>query len=161
MDRESDNFTAELVLKTLGAEVAGKGTTAAGASVVVDALAEAEVPLAGVRIADGSGLSRLDRLTPRAIASILLALWNDTDLRPVLWDALPVAGRSGTLEHRLDSRPAYGAVRAKTGTTSLASALSGFVRHRFAFAVLQNGDPISTTWARAAQDRFATALAAS
>jgi D-alanyl-D-alanine carboxypeptidase len=161
MDRESDNFTAELVLKTLGAEVAGKGTTAAGARVVVDALAEAEVPLAGVRIADGSGLSRLDRLTPRAIASILLALWNDTDLRPVLWDALPVAGRSGTLEHRLDSRPAYGAVRAKTGTTSLASALSGFVRHRFAFAVLQNGDPISTTWARAAQDRFATALAAS
>jgi D-alanyl-D-alanine carboxypeptidase/D-alanyl-D-alanine-endopeptidase (penicillin-binding protein 4) len=160
MDRESDNFTAELVLKTLGAEIAGKGTTAAGARVVVDALAEAEVPLAGVRIADGSGLSRLDRLTPRAIAAVLLALWNDDDLRPVLWDALPVAGRSGTLRHRLDSRPAYGAVRAKTGTTSLASALSGFVRHRFAFAVLQNGSPISTTWARTAQDRFATALAA-
>jgi D-alanyl-D-alanine carboxypeptidase/D-alanyl-D-alanine-endopeptidase (penicillin-binding protein 4) len=160
MDRESDNFTAELVLKTLGAEVAGKGTTAAGARIVVESLEEAEVPLAGVRIVDGSGLSRLDRLTPRAIAAILLALWNDTDLRPVLWDALPVAGRSGTLEHRLDSRPAYGAVRAKTGTTSLASALSGFVRHRFAFAVLQNGDPISATWARTAQDRFATALSA-
>jgi D-alanyl-D-alanine carboxypeptidase/D-alanyl-D-alanine-endopeptidase (penicillin-binding protein 4) len=160
MDRESDNFTAELVLKTLGADVAGKGTTAAGARVVVQALAEAEVPLAGVRIVDGSGLSRLDRLTPRAIASILLALWADDDLRPVVWAALPVAGRSGTLERRLDSRPAYGAVRAKTGTTSLASALSGFVRRRFAFAVLQNGHPISTTWARTAQDRFAAALAA-
>jgi D-alanyl-D-alanine carboxypeptidase/D-alanyl-D-alanine-endopeptidase (penicillin-binding protein 4) len=160
MDRESDNFTAELVLKTLGAEVAGKGTTAAGAHVVVDALEAAEIPLSGVRIVDGSGLSRLDRLTPRAIASILLALWSDDDLRPVLWDALPVAGRSGTLEKRLDRRPAYGAIRAKTGTTSLASALSGFVRHRFAFAIVQNGHPISTTWARAAQDRFATALAA-
>jgi D-alanyl-D-alanine carboxypeptidase/D-alanyl-D-alanine-endopeptidase (penicillin-binding protein 4) len=159
MDRESDNFTAELVLKTLGAEIRGKGTTAAGARVVTEALTEAEVPLTGVRIVDGSGLSRLDRLTPRAIASILLALWADDRLRPVVWDALPVAGRSGTLERRLDRRPAYGAVRAKTGTTSLASALSGFVRHRFAFAVLQNGHPISTTWARAAQDRFATVLA--
>jgi D-alanyl-D-alanine carboxypeptidase len=63
------------------------------------------------------------------------------------------------MEKRLDSRPAYGAVRAKTGTTAVASALSGFVRRRYAFAVLQNGHPISTWWARKAQDRFAIALA--
>ena len=50
---------------------------------------------------------------------------------------------------------------AKTGTTSAASALSGFVRDRYVFAILQNGRPISTYWARLAQDRFATALAAS
>jgi D-alanyl-D-alanine carboxypeptidase/D-alanyl-D-alanine-endopeptidase (penicillin-binding protein 4) len=160
MDRDSDNFTAELVLKTLGAEVRGKGTTAAGARVVRDTLNAAEIPLAGVRIVDGSGLSRSDRLTPRAIASILVAAWGDSALRQVIWDSLPVAGRSGTLERRLDRRPAYGAVRAKTGTTAVASALSGFVRHRFAFAVVQNGHPISTSWARTAQDRFATALAA-
>ncbi len=160
MDRESDNFTAELVLKTLGAEVAGTGTTAAGARVVTSALAAAGIALAGVRIVDGSGLSRLDRLTPRAVASILVAAWGDDELRPVLWDSLPLAGRTGTLEKRLDSRPALGAVRAKTGTTAIASALSGFVRRRFAFAVLQNGHPISTWWARAAQDRFALALAA-
>jgi D-alanyl-D-alanine carboxypeptidase/D-alanyl-D-alanine-endopeptidase (penicillin-binding protein 4) len=160
MDRESDNYTAELVLKALGAEIAGKGTTAAGASVVIDALREAGVPLAGVRVADGSGLSRFDRLTPRALAAILLASWDDADLRPVVWDSLPVAGRNGTLEKRLESRPAYGAVRAKTGTTAVASALSGFVRHRYAFAVVQNGHPISTSWARMAQDRFATVLAA-
>lgn len=160
MDRESDNFTAELVLKTLGAEVAGKGTTGAGARVVTEALAATGIPLAGVRIVDGSGLSRLDRLTPRAISSVLVAAWADDELRPVLWDSLPLAGRTGTLEKRLDRRPALGAVRAKTGTTAVASALSGFVRHRFAFAVVQNGHPISTTWARTAQDRFALALAA-
>jgi D-alanyl-D-alanine carboxypeptidase/D-alanyl-D-alanine-endopeptidase (penicillin-binding protein 4) len=160
MDRESDNFTAELVLKALGAEIAGVGSTGAGARVVVDALAAAGIPLAGVRIADGSGLSRTNRLTPRALGAILLAAWNDPELRPVLWDSLPVAGRNGTLERRLDSRPAYGAVRAKTGTTAVASALSGFVRRRYAFVVLQNGHPISTWWARKAQDRFATALAA-
>jgi D-alanyl-D-alanine carboxypeptidase len=51
-------------------------------------------------------------------------------------------------------------VRAKTGTTSRASALSGYVRDRYAFAVLQNGQPVSTYWARTAQDRFAQALAA-
>ncbi len=159
MDQESDNFTAEQVLKALGAEIRGKGTTGAGAAVVVETLKEAGVPLAGVRIADGSGLSRLDRLTPRALAAILLTAWGDEELRPVLWEALPVAGRSGTLAGRLDSRPALGAVRAKTGTTAIASALSGYVRHRFVFVVVQNGDPISTWWARHAQDRFATALA--
>lgn len=159
MDRDSDNFTAELVLKTLGAELRGKGTTQAGARVVVDALTKAEIPLAGVRIVDGSGLSRLDRLTPRAIASILLAAWSDDELRPVLWDSLAVAGRSGTLKRRLELRPALGAVRAKTGTTAVSSALSGFVRRRFAFAVVQNGRPVATWSARAAQDRFALALA--
>jgi D-alanyl-D-alanine carboxypeptidase/D-alanyl-D-alanine-endopeptidase (penicillin-binding protein 4) len=159
MDRESDNFTAELVLKTLGAEIAGKGTTGAGARVVIDALREAGIPLAGVRIADGSGLSRFDRLTPRALAGTLLAAWADPELRPVIWDSLPVAGRDGTMERRLDSRPAYGAVRAKTGTTAVASALSGFVRRRYVFVVVQNGNPVSAWWARKAQDRFAIALA--
>jgi D-alanyl-D-alanine carboxypeptidase/D-alanyl-D-alanine-endopeptidase (penicillin-binding protein 4) len=66
----------------------------------------------------------------------------------------------GTLEDRLRSSPARGQVIAKTGTTSTASALSGFVRDRYAFSILQNGRPISAYWARIAQDRFATALAA-
>jgi D-alanyl-D-alanine carboxypeptidase/D-alanyl-D-alanine-endopeptidase (penicillin-binding protein 4) len=160
MDEESDNFTAEMVLKTLGAEIRGKGTTGAGAAVVAKTLGDAGIPLAGVRIADGSGLSRLDRLTPRAIAAILLTAWGDDALRPVLWSALPVAGKTGTLERRMDARPTRGAVHAKTGTTNIASALSGYVRRRFVFVVVQNGHPISTWWARTAQDRFATALAA-
>ena len=48
---------------------------------------------------------------------------------------------------------------AKTGTTDEASALAGFVRGRYVFAVLQNGHPVSASWARTAQDRFATLLA--
>jgi D-alanyl-D-alanine carboxypeptidase len=52
-------------------------------------------------------------------------------------------------------------VLAKTGTTSNASALSGFVGDRYVFSVLQNGWPISWSWARLAQDRFAAVLAAS
>jgi D-alanyl-D-alanine carboxypeptidase/D-alanyl-D-alanine-endopeptidase (penicillin-binding protein 4) len=160
MDVESDNFTAELVLKQLGATLAGHGTTASGAAVVRGVLADRRVPLAGVRIADGSGLSALDRLTAKALVTILQRVWADRDLRPVVFRILPVSGRDGTLEDRLAKPPARGNVRAKTGTLDAASALSGFVRDRYAFAILQNGLRLSPYAARAAQDRFATVLAA-
>jgi D-alanyl-D-alanine carboxypeptidase/D-alanyl-D-alanine-endopeptidase (penicillin-binding protein 4) len=160
MDRESDNFTAELLLKELGAVVAGRGTTAAGAAVVTRQLAAAKVPLAGVRIVDGSGLSLLDRLTVAALVAILEAAWNDPNVQAPLLAALPVAGVNGTLEDRMRRAPARGNVLAKTGTTSEASALAGFVRDRYVFAVLQNGHPLAYAWARVAQDRFATVLAA-
>jgi D-alanyl-D-alanine carboxypeptidase/D-alanyl-D-alanine-endopeptidase (penicillin-binding protein 4) len=159
MDKESDNFTAELLLKQLGAVVLDRGTSAAGASVVMQTLAEANVPLTGVRIVDGSGLSRLDRLTANAVAGILRAAWNDPAVRPTFVASLPVAGVSGTLEDRLRKPPTRGRVLAKTGTTSDASALSGYVSTRFVFTVLQNGHPLSYWWARRAQDRFVQVLA--
>jgi D-alanyl-D-alanine carboxypeptidase len=160
MDLESDNFTAELLLKELGAIAADRGTTAAGAAVVMKQLAAADVPLAGVRIVDGSGLSLLDRLTPNALVGILEAAWATPQVRTRFVAALPVAGVSGTLHDRMRRAPARGNVVAKTGTTSIASALSGFVRGRYVFAVVHNGHPVSSWWARVAQDRFATVLAA-
>ena len=159
MDVESDNYLAEMVLKNLGAVVARQGTTGAGASVVRAILAERKIPLAGVRIADGSGLSSLDRLTPKALVTILQRIWADRDLRPVVLRILPVAGRDGTLRDRMRSAPARGNVRAKTGTLDNASALSGFVRDRYAFSILVNAPRLSSYAARAAQDRFATVLA--
>ena len=159
MDRESDNFTAELLLKQLGAVETHRGTSAAGAAVVTQALVEAGVPMTGVRIVDGSGLSLLDRLTADAVTGILRAAWTNFALRPAFVAALPIAGVNGTLHDRLRKPPARGNVLAKTGTTREASALSGFVRDRYAFAVLQNGNPIPYWWARRAQDRFATVLA--
>jgi serine-type D-Ala-D-Ala carboxypeptidase/endopeptidase (penicillin-binding protein 4) len=160
MGRVSDNFTAELLLKQLGTVQGEVGTSARGASVVRAALADAGVPLAGLRVVDGSGLSSLDRLTARSLAALLRVAWADPNVRPYLLAALPVAGISGTLSDRMRRPPARGNVQAKTGTTSLASALSGYVKRRYVFSVLQNGSPISTYWARKAQDRFATALAA-
>jgi D-alanyl-D-alanine carboxypeptidase/D-alanyl-D-alanine-endopeptidase (penicillin-binding protein 4) len=160
MDKESDNFTAEMLLKQLGAVDSGRGTSAAGAAVVSRVLAAAGVPMARVRIVDGSGLSRLDRLTAAALTTLLRVSWSDPTIKPVLLAALPVAGVSGTLADRMRRGPARGHVAAKTGTTSDASALSGFVRGRYAFAVLQNGHPLSYWWARVAQDRFAQVLAA-
>ena len=159
MDRDSDNFMAELILKELGAEAGEAGTTGEGVRIVLRDLADAGVPLAGVRMFDGSGLSLDDRLTARALATLLVVAWNDVDLRNPFWAALPVAGVNGTLEDRMQRAPARGAVRAKTGTTNRASALSGYVRDRYVFAVMQNGWPVSTWSARKAQDRFATTLA--
>jgi serine-type D-Ala-D-Ala carboxypeptidase/endopeptidase (penicillin-binding protein 4) len=161
MNRESDNFVAEMVLKELGASLVRRGSTAAGSRVVRAALADAGVPVAGVRIADGSGLSALDRLTANALVAILQAGAADPSMRDAFVTSLSVAGVSGTLEKRLARRPTRGRVIAKTGTTNAASSLAGFVRRRYVFAIIQNGSPVPYWSARAAQDRFATVLARS
>ena len=160
MNRESDNFTAELLLKQLGAVDGGRGTSAAGAEAVREVLRSAAIPLAGVRIVDGSGLSARNRLTAAAVIGILVVAWHDPRIRPAFVQSLAVAGVNGTLEDRLERPPARGAVLAKTGTLSESSALSGYARGKWAFAVIQNGRPVSQFWARQAQDRFASVLAA-
>jgi serine-type D-Ala-D-Ala carboxypeptidase/endopeptidase (penicillin-binding protein 4) len=159
MNIVSDNFYAEMLLKQLGARVRGEGTSAAGARVAVRELDQRGVPLDGVRIVDGSGLSSYDRLTARALAALLISAWSDPLIQNAFVTSLPVAGISGTLEDRMTTWPAYGRVRAKTGTTNVASALSGYARTEYVFAVLQNGFPVSVFYARRAQDRFASVLA--
>ena len=158
MDADSDNFTAEMTLKAIGAVAAGEGTTAAGAAVVQRDLAAAGVPLEGVRIVDGSGLSRLDRVTGRALAALLLLFWQDPKLHPIVQSSLAVAGKTGTLQHRLLGRRTRGIVRGKTGTTDEASALSGYVGSRYAFVLVQNGSPVNWDAAHRLQDRFVLAL---
>lgn len=159
MNKVSDNFYAEMLLKHLGARMLGTGTTWAGCLVVRRVLATHGVPLAGVRIVDGSGLSLDDRATARSLGRLLVSAWRDPAVRVPFFSSLPIAGVDGTLEDRLRTGPARGRVRAKTGTTSRASALSGYAGARFVFAILQNGNPINWTKARRAQDRFAQELA--
>jgi D-alanyl-D-alanine carboxypeptidase/D-alanyl-D-alanine-endopeptidase (penicillin-binding protein 4) len=159
MDADSDNFTAELTLKAIGAQALGKGTTAAGAAVVRRDLAAAGIPLTGARIVDGSGLSQLDRVTARELASLLLVFWQSPELHDVVQSSLAVAGQSGTLKHRLLGRRTRGIVRGKTGTTAIASALSGYVGSRYAFVLVQNGHPVNWDAAHKLQDRFVEALA--
>lgn len=159
LGRDSDNFAAELLLKELGAVLGTGGTTRAGAKVVRETLDADGVPLHGVRFADGSGLSLLDRVTAETLVALLRAGWADGEIRDAFVNSLAVAGVDGTLERRMQSLPARGRVVAKTGTTRRASGLAGLVRGRYAFAVLQNGTPVPTEAARRAQDRFATALA--
>ena len=160
MNRESDNFVAEMLLKGLGARAGRAGATAEGVRVVRRILARLGVPLAGVRLADGSGLSRRDQFTSLALAALLVAAWNDPGLRGPFVGSLAVAGVNGTLEDRLEDPPAYGRVLGKTGTTDVASSLAGYVDERYAFVVLMNGNPIPWWSARVGQDRFVQLLAA-
>jgi D-alanyl-D-alanine carboxypeptidase/D-alanyl-D-alanine-endopeptidase (penicillin-binding protein 4) len=159
MNLVSDNFYAEMLLKQVGARIRGEGTTAAGARVVVRELNQRGVPLDGVRIADGSGLSTYDRLTARALAALLISAWSDATIKDPFVASLPIAGVSGTLKDRMRRAPAYANVYAKTGTTSTSSTLSGYVRTRYVFSILQNGNPVAWYYARKTQDRFATVLA--
>jgi D-alanyl-D-alanine carboxypeptidase/D-alanyl-D-alanine-endopeptidase (penicillin-binding protein 4) len=164
MNRISDNFYAEMLVKLIGARIRGSGTTADGTAVVRTTLRNHGVPMQGVRIADGSGLSRFDRLTPRAVVYLLIWAASDSDFDNEFIGSLPVAGVNGTLEDRMKRAPAHRHVLAKTGTTDRASALSGYVTNtgfapRYVFSVIQNGNPIPWWYARQAQDRFAQVLA--
>jgi len=161
MNRPSDNFYAEMLVKQLGRVRRGAGTTAAGTKVVRQVLRSRGIPMAGLRIVDGSGLSETDRLTARAIGRLLVSAWRDKSIASHLFLSLPVAGVNGTLEDRMRREPAYQSVRAKTGTTNNASALSGYARTKWVFSILQNGWPVPYASARRSQDRFAQVLAGS
>ncbi len=158
MNRESDNFYAEMLLKQLAAAAGKAGTSAGGGRIVIATMKEAGIPVSGVRIVDGSGLSSLDRLTATALVGVLRAGATDPAIARPFLASLAVSGSSGTLSTRLPSL--RGKVKGKTGTTSLACTLSGVIRRRIVFAVLENGSPVSSWSARAAQDRFVTVLAA-
>ena len=159
MDVFSDNFYAEMLLKEIGAVQGGGGSSGAGVAVERRLLGDAGVPLGGVRIVDGSGLSLLDRWTPVGLVTLLRTMWQDNDLRPYVVPALPIAGETGTLVHRMRKAPARGLVRAKTGTTSNSSALSGFVGERYVFSIVENGSPVRVPNAEESQNRFAQVLA--
>ncbi len=157
LNRESDNFSAEMLLKQLPAAEGKPGTSAGGGRIVIATMREAGIPVAGVRIVDGSGLSSLDRLTAVALVGVLRAGATDPLIARAFLLSLAVTGSSGTLSDRLPTL--RGVVRGKTGTTNLACTLSGLIGRKVAFAVFENGNPVSSWAARGAQDRFVTILA--
>jgi D-alanyl-D-alanine carboxypeptidase/D-alanyl-D-alanine-endopeptidase (penicillin-binding protein 4) len=121
MLRDSDNETAEAALKEVGHAEAGEGSWSAGARAATDLLAGAEVPLDGVSIVDGSGLSIENRLTCTALVDVLTR----PETGPVVRDGLAVAGETGTLAERWNGTAAEGRLRAKTGTLRNVTALAG------------------------------------
>lgn len=136
--KPSDNLFGECFLKTLGAVKGKKGTTAEGAKVVREWLKSRNIPLAGFYQADGSGLSRMNLVTAQLLMGILRDRAGDANFRA----ALPIGGVDGTLKSRFKNTPAANNVRAKTGTLTGASSLSGYVTtkagERLAFSILMN-----------------------
>ena len=156
-NKQSDNFFAEMLAKLVGAREGRQGTTAAGARA---ARRFGRSVGASVRLADGSGLSRADRGSPRSVVGLLRAEDAGPDAH-AFEDSLAVAGRDGTLRDRMRRGRARGHCRAKTGTLHDVSNLSGYCHarngHDLAFSFLMNGVGILS--AQRIQDRMAKALA--
>jgi serine-type D-Ala-D-Ala carboxypeptidase/endopeptidase (penicillin-binding protein 4) len=124
----SDNEGAEVLSHQVGVAVSGKGTFADGAAAVLSTLDGLGVPLDGVTVHDGSGLSRENRITPEALVGVLRLALDPAhpELDPIV-TGLPVAGFSGSLTNRFDQPfpTSRGLVRAKTGTLTNVSSLAG------------------------------------
>lgn len=127
-NRYSANYSAELTLKGIGARFGGGGTTAAGVKVVRETLAGIGIPTAGFVMADGSGLSMNNRMTPRMIGAILdWILGADGKGGQVLRNSLPVAGGPGSLFSRMKKPPTVGNLRGKTGFIRRVRGMAGWV----------------------------------
>ncbi|MET7650189.1 MULTISPECIES: D-alanyl-D-alanine carboxypeptidase/D-alanyl-D-alanine-endopeptidase [unclassified Streptomyces] len=158
----SDNDIAEALARQTAVATGVRADFAGGGKAVQAQLKKLGLPLTGVRIKDGSGLDRQDRLTANLLTALLVKAGDSTrpDLRPVL-TGLPVAGFTGTLTSRY-TEGAAGVVRAKTGTLTGVNTLAGTVVDQdgrlLAFALLA-ADTTDPAAAQAALDRAATALA--
>ncbi len=156
-NRPSDNYMAETLLKALGADYGGGGTTAAGVAVASSHAAEYG---AEPTMVDGSGLSRRNFTTPRDVVELLAGMDQGELAEPMLI-SLAVAGQSGTLVDRMRGTAAQGRCRAKTGTLDGVSNLAGICHSRSgartAFAILMSN--ISVWRAHPLQNKMAAALA--
>ncbi len=161
VNKESHNLFAETVLRTLGRVMLGDGSFEGGSRVVEDFLVRTVgVPQEQIRVRDGSGLSPLNGVSAEALVHLLdhmhaSPLWED------FWGTLPEAGVRRELG-RMGQSPAAGNLRAKTGTLTGVSALSGMVRtrsgERVLFSILSNG-VASEDRSKRAEDQIGIRLA--
>jgi len=163
MNKHSNNFIAETLLKTLGAEFAGApGTTQKGVEVVRDFLSRIGVPGNEIQMADGSGLSHENRTTARALVQTLRAMHDDFELWPEFLASLPIAGVDGTLQRRFRAEDLLRKVRAKTGKIAGVTSLSGYAVNgsgdTFAFSIVLNDYRCGTETIKRLTDRVCSAL---
>jgi D-alanyl-D-alanine carboxypeptidase/D-alanyl-D-alanine-endopeptidase (penicillin-binding protein 4) len=164
MDKMSDNLSAENLLKVIAAEKRGPpGTSIQGISVVNEFLSSLAIDTTSYLMVDGSGVSHYNLINAETIVELLSRMYTHRDLLGLFEASLPVAGTDGTLEDRMKGTAAEGNVRAKTGTLSGVSSLSGYVHTRdgdvLAFSILMQNFIGSPRPYRTAQDRIVELLA--
>lgn len=141
INKVSQNLHAEMMLLTAARQRRGIGSRQAGLEELKQFLNEAGVKTGDIFLRDGSGLSRLNLLTPAAIAQLLVYM-NQSPNAAAWRGLLPVAGEDGTLQYRFRGRPKDVLVQAKTGSLAHVSALAGYARgpngRLIAFSILVN-----------------------
>jgi D-alanyl-D-alanine carboxypeptidase/D-alanyl-D-alanine-endopeptidase (penicillin-binding protein 4) len=157
----SQNLHAELFLRAVGREKTGLGSTAAGLQVERDFLKAAGIADGDVALRDGSGLSRDDLVTPRAVVTLLRYASHQPWGQEFI-STLPVAGMDGTLEDRMRSTAASGLIEAKTGAIEHVRALAGYATtlrgEPLVFAIFCNHDAQRIPGAGPSVDAIATAM---
>ena len=159
LNKFSNNFVAEQILKTIGAEKYGPpGTTLKGLKTFEDYLMELGYRPDQYKILDGSGLSRQNRLSPQMIIDILRHVKNDLGVYPEFVSALGVMGMDGNVKDRMRGVKSSGRARVKTGTLNFVSALSGYFQsgdgETFAFSILMNDLKCSNGRIKRLQDQI-------
>ncbi len=164
MNKESDNLSAECIVKCMAAfsgETPARFET--GIRFMKRTLQSMGVDTTNMVLADGSGVSRYNLLSPETIVSVLNAMYRDSVLFPLYYSSLPVAGKDGTLTNRMATGPATNNLRAKTGTVSGVSAFSGYVRsadgEMLGFSIMMQGIPGKVRPYRRIQDSLGNVLA--
>jgi D-alanyl-D-alanine carboxypeptidase/D-alanyl-D-alanine-endopeptidase (penicillin-binding protein 4) len=162
LNKRSNNFTAEQLLRTLGAEMGGRpGTWDKGLDAVGRYLSALGIRKGSYQMTNGSGLYDSNRFSPEQITIVLRGALRDFRIAAEFMSSLAIAGTDGTIGHRMSNTPAERFVRAKTGTLANTSCLSGFAgspgRSPLIFSILMNDVP-GPADARRAQDRAAELL---
>lgn len=121
LNHESDNLFAEHLFRALGVSKSGKGTAKSGMAACSDFMRQHDINTAGLKMVDGCGLSRLNRIAPSQLVGVLEAMQR-SPYKKIYKDSLPPSGR-GTLRGRLGGIK----VRAKTGTLANDTSLTGYV----------------------------------
>ena len=164
MDKNSDNFFAEIITKGFGKQELDSGSTQAGVEVSRRTLDAIGIDPATYVLVDGSGLSYQNRLTAAGLSRVVGAARQRSD-SSVLYDALAIAGVDGTLAGRMRHTAAQDNARAKTGTLSISTCLTGYVtsanHHDLGYAILMGGDPVDWWRGEVAQDDLVVMLAKS
>lgn len=168
MNKASDNYIAESVLKTMGAETRATPAPASwadGHSAEQTFLAKVGLPPGTYRADNGSGLFDATAVSAKQMVTLLRAAHQDYRIGGDLVASLPIGGEDGTLAKRWHNRAAAGRVRAKTGTLEKVATLAGYVavdsNHVIAFAILVNDIPTGQkAQARAMADDMVDALVA-
>ncbi len=164
LGKQSDNFYAEMIFKSLAAEQKGRPAHAAdSATLVAKVIADMNANDEGIVIKNGSGLYDANRVTTSSVVNLLRSVWLDSAIAPEFVAQLAIGGVDGTLHGRFPSEHARRAVRAKTGTLDDAIALSGFVlgpagKQPIAFSILFNKIPGHAAHARGDADKLVRAI---
>lgn len=165
VNKPSQNLYAEQLLRTMGAHGMGAGSADAGWKAAMPYLAQTGIDTTRIQLTDGSGLSRTNLVTPDMTVSLLRHVWTRASrpVRDAFVESLPIGGVDGTLSARFREGRSRGNVRAKTGTVSNVSSLSGYVTtaggSQLAFSIMSNHFTSPASRSRAVQDRIVETLA--